>query len=603
MKNNPIHDWPLLCLRIQSCLALSVIGIVVYANHLMNPFQFDTVAYIFNNPQLRYFSEGFGWEFWVTQFNARALLRTSFAANYLMDEHEPFGYHLLNLYLHIINTLLIFFVTLNACRHFKFHQWGFSKGSMKQQAYISLFAALLFLIHPIQTESVIYVMSRSEVFSATFYLSAFLLFQRIIDRDNRRGMIDRVFCIILIAALGIIGYTVKQTLATMPLMLLIYYLCGCPPDSKPIRLLDKWKWVIGLALAIGLSVLFVKLFSDEQFLTGPSKAGEIIGRKAYMLSQPGVIVFYYLKLLLFPFNLNIDPEIEKVTQIFSVNFWLSSLIILSLIFISARIKGSKVFLFLILWFFIVLSPSSSIVTLHDLAAEHRVYLASYGFFFLVSIGIIYGIRHASSRKNPRLYTTILCLLIASLLLMGMMTIKRNSVWKSELSLWTDTYKKSPDKVRPLINLARSYSIIGDKGRSIDLYEKALNLLPYDFVTNYNLGDLYQKKGRHEEALNKFLLARRLKPDNPEVNAKLGEIYLAKKESELSRKFLKKAVELNPRNPVPLRNLGILHYFHLAKPEEGLAYFKRSLYLDPDQPEAENIRRLFEMPIPEQSEID
>ena len=187
----------------------------------------------------------------------------------------------------------------------------------------------------------------------------------------------------------IFGYSVKQSIITLPLMLFLYYLFGLPLQSPVIKWLNKWKYALGLLILISLGLLFYKLLSDERFLIGPSKAGEVIGRKNYMLSQPGVVIFYYLKLLLFPINLNIDPDLSK--EAFTSKFFLAICSILIIFLLAWMSRFRRLFLFLTLWFFIILAPSSSIITLLDLAAEHRVYLASLGLFtmFSMSIAMIY----------------------------------------------------------------------------------------------------------------------------------------------------------------------------------------------------------------------
>ena len=173
----------------------------------------------------------------------------------------------------------------------------------------------------------------------------------------------------------------------------------------------------------------------------------------------------------------------------------------------------------------------------------------------------------------------------------MTTINRNLVWRSELTLWEDTRRKSPRIVRPLINLGRAHGEAGETEKAIYYYEKSLEKAPAVFAPNYNLGDLYLAKGRVEEALRLFHRAQKLDPGVPEVHGKLGEIYLDQKQFQLAEHYFKKAVELNPKYPSALRNLGILSYFHLNQPDQGIAYFSRSLTLDPDQPQAEEIRKL------------
>jgi tetratricopeptide (TPR) repeat protein len=170
-------------------------------------------------------------------------------------------------------------------------------------------------------------------------------------------------------------------------------------------------------------------------------------------------------------------------------------------------------------------------------------------------------------------------------------MKRNTVWQSELSLWEDTYQKSPHKSRPLVNLARAHSLLGDTEKGIKYYQEALLKEPLIFAANYNLGDLYMKKGLVPDAIRHFLLASRVSPEIHETFARLGEIYLSQKNFKLAYSYFKHAVELNPSFSLGFKNLGVLSFYHLNNPNQGIIYFSRSLTLDPDQPEAENIRLL------------
>jgi len=285
---------------------------------------------------------------------------------------------------------------------------------------------------------------------------------------------------------------------------------------------------------------------------------------------------------LFPTNLIVDPDIEVVTHFFSFNFLASMIVIAFIAYYLWKQKAWRFYIFFLSWFFIILSPSSSIVTLHDLAAEHRVYLALPGVIFIFSYGLF------EILKNQKFSILTLCVLT---LFLGILNIERNKVWKNELSLWQDTYKKSPGKLRPLINLARAHSIEGNNEEAVRFYEEALSKGPGIFVIQYNLGELYLEEGRVEDAILRFQSALKLKPEIPETYAKLGEIYLARKNWKLADIYFKKCIEIDSRFSQVFKNMGVLHFYHLKNLKESLLYFSRSLALDPKQAEAVEIRRL------------
>ncbi|MFT4578536.1 MAG: tetratricopeptide (TPR) repeat protein [Nitrospinales bacterium] len=563
--------------KLYCCMALALVGILVYGNHLQNTFQFDSVAYIKNSLSLKNPESMLTLQFWMAGFFSRGLLSISMALNAHLDELHPFGYHILNLALHIFNAILIFHIFKKALLHFKNKIGG-------NDTAISFFAATIFLVHPIQTESVIYIISRSEVLASTFYLLGFFLFQICLDLDKRNSLLNKSILPLVILLLAVIGFSVKQTLATFPLIIFLYYISVCPLDSPVIKFLLNWKWPILTAVLIFSSLLLYKLLSDETFLIGPSNPLEMVGREKYMLSQPAVIVFYYLHKILFPINLNVDPDIEVVTHLFSFSFIASMTMIAFIAYYFSKQKAWRFYIFFLSWFFIILSPSSSIVTLHDLAAEHRVYLALPGVIFIFSYGLF------DILKNQKSGILILCGLT---LFLGALNIERNMTWKNELSLWQDTYKKSPGKLRPLINLARAHSIEGNSEDAVQYYEEALLKGSGVFVIQYNLGELYLKKGRVEEAILRFESALQLKPEIPESYAKLGEIYLSQKKWKLADIYFKKCIEIDSRFSHVFKNLGVLHFYHLKNLKESLLYFSRSLALDPNQIEANEIKKLLQ----------
>jgi protein O-mannosyl-transferase len=572
----------------RSCVLILILGSIVYGNHLQNPFQFDTVSYIINQHRLDNINEQLTLNYLKKDFLHRSLLQISIAFNAKLDGYRTFSYHLINLVLHFINSLLVYFVTLKTWFYLKSNNYKYQETEIH---FAALFTAILFLIHPIQTESVIYIMSRSEVFAGTFYLSSFLLFQVYLAKDRPIRATYKSIIFLIITGLFILGFSVKQTLITFPLMLILYFLFGQPSEAPSIRWINKQKWKIGLILLVGVTLLFHRLLTDELFLIGESTAGEDIGRLNYMLTQPSVIFYYYLKILLFPINLNIDPDIALVTKWWSWKFITALIGLAGLIYFLFRGKEKRLLLYFISWFLIVLSPSSSIITLSDLAAEHRTYLASYSFYAVITF-FIYKVTHMPFISNPTKSRNILLMLsIFIIAIFSILTIQRNQIWAGEVSLWADTLKKSPKKIRPVINIAQAYTKVGKFDLAIEYYEKALALNPNVFATNYNLGNLYYEKGREKDALRLLNRANFIRPKTPETHGLLGEIYLERKQIELAEFHLKLAVEIKPNYALAMRNLGIIYYFHLKKPEEAAVYFSRTLSIDPNQKEADNIRFL------------
>jgi len=568
-----------------ACLSICALGFLLYANSLKYPFQFDSIRYIPNNPLLNEPDQFLSFDYLLKEYTRRAFLMSSLALNIKWGGFDPFGFRVLNLTVHILNSILVYFISLNLCR--ALNLFSLSKGCIFR---CSLFSSFLFLSHPLHTESVIMVMSRAGMIAGFFYLSAFLIFQNLIGANKKRNGISKSILWTGIAFCFFAGAGFKQTIATLPCILLIYYACRSEPESAFFRLFKKRRRAIISISFLFLGILFWKLFSDESFLIGYSDAGEAIGRKNYMLSQPAVLIFYYLRLAFFPFNLNVDPDIPMIASIIDPAFLGPLGIIISSLYFCWRLflKRKPVYLFCLLWMLIVISPSSSIVTLHDLAAEHRVYLSSFGLFFLLSFMICKIFSHENNAKN---FKRCICVITLTLTFMSANTLKRSAVWSSESLLWSDAAKKSPGLIRPIVNLARGYSIEGRGEEAIAYYKRALTMNPNIFFASYNLGDLYYKKGKTEEAIQLFIRASKIKPSIPETYSRLGEIYMETGQLKLAERSLLLAIEKNPQSAVAFRNLGILNFYKLKKTLPGKNYFQRSLTLDPEQAGAEKIRKL------------
>ena len=525
--------------KLALCLLIISIGALIYGNHLNHPFQFDSIGAIEGNQKLKNPSQLLNLEFFKKEYFHRGLLRMTLGLNAYADGVRPIGYRLVNLVLHLINAILIFGITSNALRYFS-RPPGVPEE--RETRWPALFVALVFLCHPIQTESVVQVINRSELLSATFYLTAFLIFQIFIcPRDKSRSAAAKWIAATTIALLFVLGFSAKQTMITLPAVLLLYILCGADSESRVLRFFNRWKWSIAGVVGLGLVLLMWKLLTDESFLTGPSTAGQWIGRKSYMLTQPWVLVFYYLKLILFPFNLNIDPDIEMVTTWASWRFWLPALIMVFLLVQTFKAKSSRLYFFFACWFFIVASPSSSIVTLYDLASEHRVYLASYGAMGLLSFGL-HGLM-VSARLQPLAARSIWksVLLAVVVIALSLMTIERNAVWRSPFHLWQDAMSKSPKAYRPHNNLGKAYYEMKQWDLAIRHFQNSIAADHRHPEPHFNLGSVFLDLGRLDEAEREYRLALRFNPGYFQAHLSLGSTLTRKGQHEQAIESFRRAI--------------------------------------------------------------
>jgi len=398
-----------------SILLIVILTTIIYSNTFDATFHFDDKPSIVENYAIHRFDlkEIFS--------SSRPILEMTFALNYYFGKLNVFGYHLVNIMLHIANGIMLFFILLWTINPINpknttnpinpinptniINSINSSNSTNSTNFRLPLYASLIFVSHPIQTQAVTYIVSRSSVLATTFYLLALLFFIKAYKlraeseepvRTPSKGYIGGAF----LAACLAMG--TKQIAATLPVMLLIYdfYFIS---DGSLKRLKHHWIFHLlmfsTIAIAVYLSFAGLKMSVAFDYSKGvPMPQEAPITSFQYFLTQLHVIP-YYIKLLFIPTNLNLDYDwpitrsIDFTTAAFFI--LLTSLIILAVfLFRRARLVS-----FGIIWFFVTLSVTSSFIVIFDVIFEHRLYLPSVGFAMVVAFMIS---KISELRKTKRL---------------------------------------------------------------------------------------------------------------------------------------------------------------------------------------------------------
>ncbi len=456
-----------------SILILAVVAVIAYWNSFNVPMVFDDLPSIQKNAGVQ-FGDYLRPEIGMN----RPLLYVTFTINYLLHQERVWGYHLVNLILHLLTGIVIFFVASNI----------FSRiipDESRVRLY-SLLAASFFLLHPIQTESVTYISSRSESMSTLFFALGVLIFLK----RSADGIGFLWSLVVLIPFL--LGLGSKETVITLPATLvLIDFLFLSGGQARPV--LKRWTFYATFVVG-GVAAAYFLITRILTGSIGPGLQGHL-SRYEYFLTQIRVIVSY-ARLVVLPVDLNLDYDVRPSTSIFE------PAVILSLLFLGGLIalawilrKKEPVLSFAILWFFITLSPTSSFIPILDTMFEHRLYLP------MVAICLAFPI------LADRLFQKrAVAACIAALLALTVATIRRNAVWQSDLTLWADVVAKSPAKARGYNSLA-----LGHFKRA--QYDKAIVdlKLGMDHVSGKMdrrsfteaLGNMYLQLGRLQEAAAAF----------------------------------------------------------------------------------------------------
>ncbi|MDP2277338.1 MAG: hypothetical protein Q8K51_03855 [Nitrospirota bacterium] len=402
-----------------SIILIAAAAVIIYSNTFHSSFHFDDTPAIVENYAIHRFDIK---EIFST--SSRPILDITFALNYYFGKLDVFGYHLINIMLHIVNGILLYFILLftinpplpNPPPQGGRAEDGVTQGDMGFSHRMPLYASLIFIAHPVQTQAVTYIVSRSSVLAATFYLLALLLFIKAfkkksgssnpplppLEKGGEGGFEQRAkdsmpyalsSKLYLTGAFlsSCLGMGTKQETATLPLMLLIYdFYFISKGDWKALKGHYKVHLVMFSTLAVVLYLIFSGLqtyitFDYAKGVPMPQQVGPITSFQ-YFLTQLHVIP-YYIKLLFIPTNLNLDydwPLTRNIDLPTALFFILLTLIVILAIKLFHRARLAS---FGIIWFFVTLSVTSSFIVIFDVIFEHRLYLPSIGFAIVMAFMI------------------------------------------------------------------------------------------------------------------------------------------------------------------------------------------------------------------------
>jgi tetratricopeptide (TPR) repeat protein len=467
---------------------------IAYAGALRVPFLYDDRVVILGEPQVTQFRPNPG--------GPRFLGDLSFALSYRLSGDRPLGFHLANVALHLANALLVFALV----RRLAAQGARADDASPRRPEDVALLAALLFAAHPLQTQAVTYLAQRYTTLATCFFLGSTYAYVRSRTADGWK----RAFAwyALFLAAAGAACWT-RQSAFILPLAIGILELTiFSGPPRRFLRLLP-------LALAgLAAALLAARSGWTLERLDAAMRAGSDLPRAEYALTQLRVVASY-LRLLALPFGQNVDPDVLPSRSLAEPAVLLAGALHLSLLAFAAyavrrgRREGSawRLVGFGILWFYATLLVESSFLPIADLMNEHRVYLPSAGLFAAAAalLSLVPGLR-------PRTWAVVGA---AAVLLLTGLTVARNQVWRSELSLWSDAAAKSPAKSRPANNVGVARFALGDLHGAIDAYRRAIELDPSNTAAWFNLGEALQALGACDQAIpayRTFLEMERAYPD-------------------------------------------------------------------------------------------
>jgi len=544
---------------------LSIVGLIIYAQTFTNEFCSDDLKIIVGNNAVKDIVNI--QEMWRV-FNTRFVTGLSFAVNYKIASLDPFGYHVVNWACHVLAAFLVYLFVMALSR-----APGLKNDPHQDDLpFVALSCALIFLVHPLQTQAVNFITQRC-VSMATVFILASMIFYMKARIDKRPLFFIGTFMAMLL------GLFSKEMTVVIPLALTAFELYWMRQQGTSY----KWPKVLIVFYVLSL-VVPVTLFFDAPGSILEMKA-QIVGRTFswhYFFTEINVFRTY-IRMLLLPLFQSHHYAYPLVEDIFEWPTIFSVLLLGAVIFYAVKqFNRQRLLSFAIVLFYLGLIVEALHVCFVNKGViyDHWLYFPMVGFSLFASVFIFSC--HISRRMKKGI-------LIGVIIFFSMMAFARNRVWHNCIALWQDVVKKYPDDYLPYVNLGVALSAKGYLDNAIGAYERALDLHDNQDTKiiaqiMVNLGAAYGKKGDYEKEVEYNLNAIRQDPSNVQAYSNLCLAYSLLGDNDRALGYGMKALTVDPDHADAYNNLGVL-FGQMGDFQKARDYFQAALRLNPDHVQA------------------
>lgn len=524
-----------------------------YGPALHGPFVFDDTLQQFALPNASAPLSG-----WIGL--VRPVLMFTYWVNTQIALLEPYSFHVVNVLIHWATAILVWLIVRRLL----------ALGSAlagQPRDLLAAFAGLLFLLHPVQTESVAYIAGRSDSLSGFFTAAAYTVF---LYRPKPASPWITAGAVLALFSLAVLS---KEQAIALPALLLLTDLWWNPGHGIAAV---KSNWRIYIPIAV-MGILVLYRFRDLilSIGTGTAFSGATAGFGMkdlpwyqYLFTQFRAL-FAYIRMFLFPANLDLDWDFPISRSIFDHAAIIGLLGLLALAAAAWRFRSRAPLAgFGYLLFLVLLSPTSSILPIKDPVAERRLYLPMLGLLLIL-------VDLAGRLKIDRKMLAAACLV---LLVAAVATHARAEVWSNPVSLWEDTVRKSPNKARDRLQLASAYYDAGRFDRALVEYEKASQLQPPEYSMLLNWALAYDGLNQPENALAKLRQAAAL-DRTAHVYSQIGMIYGKRGQMKEAMEALDEAGKIDPNFAMTYYYKGLVNLSTRQIPAAE-ANFAKALQIDP-----------------------
>ncbi len=539
-------------------LSLLLLTLAVYSNSFDNRFvNWDDDLYITRNPLVRDLSPAgivriFS-RFHFTDYLPLSLL--SIALDYRFWGLDPIGYHLTTTFLHGLNGIFLFLLIRRLAGNYG----------------IALLTSLIFLVHPVQVESVVWLTERKNVLSMAFLLAAVLTHIRSRGPDAPRYSLGLSWFLYLLSILS------KSAVVGAPLIFIALDRWWGDLSWREIARRNAPYFLIAalsaaLTLASQSAADAVKTYRGDSFL---------LTMRLMM-----TVLWDYVRTLAVPLHLNNFYQYDAIPALGDRRFWFGGALVGLFIVTALRQPlGRPVSAFCILWFSVFLLPVFNVVPIAIVRADRYMYFPSIGLFWLLSLALDRAWSRAGGRAKSVAPRFLLVVGMTGILLFwGRLTLRRNEVWQDSATLWTDHLRDYPQSITGYFNLAGHYLTRGEYEKARPLYEKLLLLQPAHMRANYNLARIDEAEGRLDEAIAHFERAVQLAPGEKIIYKSLGLACYKAGRFQMAERVYRAGLDLDPDDVEIHLNLGRIALKMKNAPAARKA-FDRVLALDPGNAEA------------------
>ncbi len=548
---------------INQILVTVLLIFIVYSNTFDNDFVWDDIKLIRENVKVHYlkyiplhFTQCFFGPKPATSQTGqihywRPLTLISFNIDFFFWGHDPLGYHLTNILIHSLNAILVLLLLR----------------ALTITRPIAFYSALIFAIHPVQTNAVSYISGRTDLLAAAFFLLACVFFMRYISREKAAPI--NILWLALCLALSVMA---KEATLIAPLLLLLLGLFTERAIKRRVCLSVLTAVVAVASLTILRPLLGIPIGDWRSAITETSAMSLLAAAESLVL---------YARLFLLPVGLHMerflslpsarDPQALLCASIFALALFLAIRGLLR-----RRLEG-----FLFFWSLIALLPASNIVPLYPSIAKKQIFMGEQ-FLYLPSVGLSAAaalLLYNSINWSKSLSSTILGIGLVALTLLGILTYTHNEYWRDRLTFYEETIRHYPGSSRMRLNLGLSYA-------EQERYEEALKMIlptirenPLCSTCHFALGKVYYELGNYAEAKREFMEAVELEPLLAIGHNNLGVIAMRNGDIEGAAIHYRAALKTDPFDINIRINLAAA-YRKQGKTDLAVTELREALAVDP-----------------------